>query len=268
MKVSTVLSSLSLIAFSVLGLASCQKESENVVTKNEVPQEVLGKIQQLGLSTQNAQKVEGGYLVEGDIMLTDTDLEEKPDYKMLRVGAEEQYRTNSLVTGLPRVITVSVSSTLGSAYVTAADEAIRRYNAEGLRITFRRVTSGANIALVKAPAGAGYLASAGFPSGGNPYNQVLVNSASLGSSYATTTIASVLAHEIGHCIGFRHTDYADRSYSCGGQYTNEGASNVGAVLVPGTPAGADPNSWMLACIGGGQNRPFNANDRTALNYLY
>src|SRR5687768_6007262 len=81
-------------------------------------------------------------------------------------------------------------------------------------------------------------------------------------------IATILAHEIGHCIGFRHTDYMDRSYSCGGSTANEGASTVGAILIPGTPAGPDPNSWMLACIGSGQNRPFNSNDRTALTYLY
>jgi hypothetical protein len=81
-------------------------------------------------------------------------------------------------------------------------------------------------------------------------------------------VASILAHEMGHCIGFRHTDYMDRSFSCGGSPTNEGASTVGAIQIPGTPAGPDPNSWMLSCIGSGQNRPFNANDKTALNYLY
>jgi hypothetical protein len=49
---------------------------------------------------------------------------------------------------------------------------------------------------------------------------------------------------------------------------NEGASNVGAILIPGTPAGPDPNSWMLSCIGMGENRPFNSNDQIALNFLY
>jgi hypothetical protein len=60
----------------------------------------------------------------------------------------------------------------------------------------------------------------------------------------------------------------DRSYSCGGAYTNEGASSVGAIFIPGTNAEADPESWMLACIGSGKNRPFNANDVTALSYVY
>jgi hypothetical protein len=90
----------------------------------------------------------------------------------------------------------------------------------------------------------------------------------IGTSYASTYIATIFAHEMGHCIGFRHTDYMNRAYSCGGSYYNEGASTVGAIHIPGTPTGADPNSWMLACIGYGANRPFNANDVTALRYVY
>ncbi|MGB8190835.1 MAG: M57 family metalloprotease, partial [Chitinophagaceae bacterium] len=165
-------------------------------------------------------------------------------------------------------ITVRVSTSLPSSYVTATDEAIRRYNAENLLVKFSRVTSGGNIVLSPAPAGAGYLASAGFPSGGNPYSSVRVNSAYLGSNPGTNYLGTILAHEMGHCIGFRHTDYMSRQYSCGGSAYNEGASTVGAVHIPGTPTGPDSGSWMLACIGSGQNRPFNANDRVALNYLY
>lgn len=95
-----------------------------------------------------------------------------------------------------------------------------------------------------------------------------MNSRAIGTNPNANYLATILAHELGHCIGFRHTDYMNRAYSCGGSPTNEGASTVGAVHIPGTPTTADPNSWMLACIGSGQNRPFNANDKTALNYLY
>ncbi len=78
---------------------------------------------------------------------------------------------------------------------------------------------------------------------------------------------SVIQHEIGHCIGMRHTDYMDRSYSCGGTATKEGASNVGAIFIPGTASGPDAASWMLACSNGG-DRTFNSNDVIGLNYLY
>ncbi|UYZ63076.1 zinc-dependent metalloprotease [Hymenobacter weizhouensis] len=267
MKISQLFTPLALFAASALTLSSCQ-EKANVEVKNEVSETTINQIKALGFTAAGAQKVDGGVLVEGDILLTNEMLASKPDYNMLRVGQDEQYRTTNLVGGLPRTITVRVSTSLPSAYVTATDEAIRRFNAEGLRLSFRRVTSGGNIVLSAAPSGSGYLASAGFPSGGNPYGQVLVNSGAIGTANASTYIATILAHEIGHCIGFRHTDYMGRQYSCGGSSVNEGASSVGAIHIPGTPTGPDPNSWMLACIGSGSNRPFNGNDVTALNYVY
>ena len=151
------------------------------------------------------------------------------------------------------------------SYVAALDEALARYNAQNLQLTFTRVSAGGDIDIVKG--GGNYLASAGFPSGGQPYGQVKVNSRAIGNQ-PLGTVATILAHEIGHCIGFRHTDYMNRAYSCGGAAANEGASSVGAVHIPGTPTGPDSGSWMLSCIGSGQNRPFNNNDRTALGYLY
>lgn len=269
MKVARLLMPMAVLFGAALSLSSCDKK-EDVVAKNEISEETIGQIRALGFGASDAQKVEGGVLVEGDILLTDEMLSSAPDYSMLRVGQDEQYRTTNVVStsGGTRTITIRVSSTLPSAYVTATDELIRRYNNENLRLRFSRVTSGGDIVLRAAPAGAGYLASAGFPSGGNPFGSVRVNSGAIGTANATTYIATILAHEVGHCIGFRHTDYAGRQYSCGGAAVNEGASTVGAVYIPGTPTGPDPDSWMLACIGGGSNRPFNGNDRTALNFVY
>ncbi len=257
---------LSIAVLTVLAI-SCKKDAKSPAPEG-ISQDVLTKIQALGFGTQNVQKHAEGYLVEGDIVITQEQLDQKPEMTFLRIAGEEQYRTYNLVGGLPRTITVRCSTTLPSSYVTATDEAIRRYNAENLLIHFTRVTSGGNIVLTASPSGAGYLASSGFPSGGNPYPSVLVNSSYLGSNPGTNYLATILTHEIGHCIGFRHTDYMSREYSCGGGHVNEGASTVGAVLIPGTPSGPDAGSFMLACIGAGQNRYFNTNDRTALNYLY
>jgi hypothetical protein len=237
----------------------------------EVSQDVISSIKAMGLSTNDIIADEGGYIVEGDIFIPTTDLKRSIDGAFLRVGESEQYRTTNLVTGLPRTITVALSSRIDAAvYGPVLDEVVRRYNAENLQITLTRVSSGAAITFDRASGS--YLASAGFPTaGGAPYSQVKVNTRAIGSGTSTTFInyaATIFAHELGHCIGFRHTDYANRAYSCGGAASNEGASTVGAILIPGTPAGPDPNSWMLACIGSGVNRPFNANDKTALNYLY
>lgn len=246
-------------------LFACRKNvsSEQTATPSD---EALSKIYALGFSNKNVSLDEdGNYIVEGDISLSEADLNAVPDMQFLRVGSAEQYRTYNLVTRLPRVITVSITNKLPNSYVAALDEALARYNAENLLITFKRVNSNANISIVKAAGN--YLASSGFPSSGNPYYQVKVNSNAIGSQ-PQATVASILAHEIGHCIGFRHTDYMDRSYSCNGQPVNEGASTIGAVFIPGTNPNPDPNSFMLSCIGSGDDRPFNANDKVALSYLY
>ncbi|QMU26726.1 M57 family metalloprotease [Adhaeribacter radiodurans] len=251
----------------VLGFSGCQQDPE-LAQKTDIPQATLDKIYQMGFGTNDVQQVDNGYLVEGDIFLSESVLNDQHDQKFLRIGETEQYRTTNLVyipSGSKRTITVSLASKLPTSYGDALNEAIKRYNAENLLITFQRVASNGNIQIVNG--NGSYLASAGFPSGGNPYNQVKVNTRSIGNQ-PLNTVASILAHEMGHCIGFRHTDYMNRAYSCGGSATNEGASTVGAILIPGTPSGPDPNSWMLSCIGSGMNRPFNANDRTALSYLY
>ena len=261
---------LALGASAALALTGCQKKTEEVAQPAAISNEVMTQVKALGFSTQGMQAVDNGYVVEGDILLTPELLASKTNYSMLRVGADEQYRTTNLVTGLPRVLTVSISSQFPSAYVTAIDEAIRRYNAAGLQLTFRRITSGTADLPVQYSRnlGSGVLGqSGGFPTNGNPapgFTLVprVINSTNI------NYIATIMAHEMGHCIGFRHTDYMNRAYSCGGTATNEGASTVGAILIPGTPADPDPNSWMLACVGNGVDRPFNTNDVTALGYVY
>jgi len=256
-------------------VVSCQKDTQvetPTTASSDISSEVLAKIKDRGFSTDKAQKVDGGYVVEGDIFLNNAYLQSEVTSPTLRIAEVEQYRTWNLVSSLPREITVKVSG-LGTAYVQGADLAITRYNNLGLSITFRRVTSGsADITIqgfYQGPSG-GYitLGSAGFPSGGDPYPQILMNTHpyAYGSNPNVNYVGSVIQHEIGHTIGFRHTDYMNRSYSCGSG-GNEGSAGVGAVHINSTPTGPDAGSWMLACSSGG-NATFNANDIIALNYLY
>ena len=259
---------------------SCSNEGD-VVKQDEVSDAVMAKLVNAGFDVTNQAPIvfENGYLVEGDIYMTDADIDNLKEG--LRLPVEEQYSTDNLVsTSGNRVITVYAPvggrNGYSSGMIAGLDLAIARYNAQNLEISFQRVTSsgGADISMTrlsKRDERRGVLGSAGFPTAsGDPYNQIKM-SGILESSYGLSTegIATIIAHEMGHCIGFRHTDFFDRSISCGGGTSNEGDGGVGANHIPGTPTGATASakSWMLACTDGG-DRPFNNADETALDYLY
>jgi hypothetical protein len=262
-----------------LTITACKK-SNNDVTTDGVSQATLSEIQALGFSSDGARKVNGGYLVEGDIMLSESQLKAAPISPNMIIAQEEQYRTFNLVS-VSKHPTIKValnnsSAQHDAAFSAALDEAIRRYNAEGLTISFTRVspTQSPDITVVAFYQVSNTLGSSGFPtSAGDPYNQVQMNTYWYSTGTDATNvnyIGTIMSHEIGHCIGFRHTDYMNRAYSCGGRRSNEGQANngVGAVYIPGTATGGDPNSWMLACVADKVNRPFNANDKVALKYVY
>lgn len=258
---------------------SCQDDQS--LESLDVSDAVRSQLISLGFDVINQAplKFEQGYLVEGDIYLTPSDLANMKQGARLPVA--EQYSTNNLVNAAGgRTITIYApvggNNGYSSGMIAGLDLAIARYNNENLLISFQRVTSssGANIIMSRLSKGderRGVLGSAGFPTAsGDPYNSIKM-SGILESSYGLSTagIATIIGHEMGHCVGFRHTDYYNRAISCGGAASNEGASTVGANLIPGTPATATlaAKSWMLACTDGG-DRPFNNDDKTALNYLY
>jgi len=244
---------------------------------NEIPTKVIEQLTAMGFNPDGIEKVDEGYRIERDIIITEEFLEHAGHEH--RVPGVEQYSTNNLVSaGGGRVITMYADEGrrgYSAGMIAGLDEAISRFNAMNLSISFQRIsTNNADITMARLKKGEerrGILGSAGFPTAnGEPYGEIKM-SGILESSYGLSTngIATIIAHEMGHCIGFRHTDYFDRSISCGGGTSNEGTAGVGANHIPGTPTGASlsAKSWMLSCTDGG-DRPFNNDDRTALNYLY
>lgn len=265
------------IALAAVGMLTfaCEQDSLNV---NDVPQDVIDQLTEMGFNPDGIERVEEGYRIERDIIITPEFLASNPSEH--RVPSLEQYSTNNLVsTNGNRVITMYADEGrkgYSPGMIAGLDLAIARFNAEGLGITFQRISNRNQADIVmnrlsKRDERRGVLGSAGFPtSSGDPYGEIKM-SGILESSYGLSTagIATIIAHEMGHCIGFRHTDFFDRSISCGGSPTNEGTAGVGANHIPGTPTGASlsAKSWMLSCTDGG-DRPFNGDDVTALNYLY
>ncbi|WP_299312009.1 M57 family metalloprotease [uncultured Aquimarina sp.] len=262
-----------LIALCAITFFSCEKQenpeplSENSIEQPTVPEDILQKLEQAGFYTnEGVYKYKNGYIVEYDIFLTEKEIFEYDKNSETTINSK-QYRTTNLVSGT-KTIRVYIDPALGSFAINSLNKAISRYNALNLRLTFKRTTnSGSNeIRIIPVNIPGGFLASAGFPSGGNAFKTIKLNTYYYNNTTSRADTPSVLAHEIGHAIGFRHTDYANRSFSCG-TGGNEGSAGVGAIHIPGTPTVPVANSWMLACSNG-KDRPFIASDRTALVNLY
>lgn len=261
-------------------IVSCKKAPVDDVNANALTKGEKDLIVAAGFNGNWAERTaDGSYLIEGDILLTTAQLNELVGVNPteLVVANEEHYRTTNVVS-LPssgqRTITVRLGSGFPSYYSTGLDQALARYNNLNLRIRFQRVTSGGNIVISGAnlgTSGGGCILgqASGFPTAsGNPSGGFTLSTSSCATTYLNTANKAdeVMAHEIGHCIGFRHTDYMNRS-SCG-QNANEGSAGVGAIWIPGTPTTVTGsyNSWMMACTNG--NPAFSSSDGTALNYVY
>ncbi len=273
-----------LIATTFLFFNACTPEEDvDIIDQGvQITDEVKAQFAELGFDTDDIQttdgremlapELEGGnYLLEGDIVITPENFEKMLQSSIHHTGAVgEQYRTNNLVNS-PRTISVigftGGSNALTSKMQTALQWAINNYNALNTGLTFT-LTTGTNwpafdIVVYRVGGGAG--GSAGFPSGGDPYQFVQINSGT--NSFSTNVVEHVITHEIGHCLGLRHTDYFNRSLSCG-TGGNEGSGGVGAIHIPGTPTGFDPNSIMLSCFSSSEDGEFGNFDRVALEFLY
>jgi len=115
-----------------------------------------------------------------------------------------------------RSITLDISTPDGQAVArrlaAVCDVAIENYNQLNLTLTFVRGSTGCDVTIsAKTTSGVG--GSSGFPSGGKPYGTINIGTGL--QSYSVDVNEHVITHEIGHTIGFRHSDYYNRSISCG-----------------------------------------------------
>jgi hypothetical protein len=227
-------------------------------------QEIISNLIQAGFPADDIMVVDDAVYVGRDAHVTLAASRE-----MIQSGksSAEQYRTTNLVSGKTKICVNPTSAfSSNSTLSQALDMAIANYNAQPLVFDFARGPTTGCSANITAATTTGAGGSAGFPSGGYPYGQINIGTGT--TSYGVDVCEHVITHELGHTIGFRHSDYYNRAISCGSG-GNEGTAGVGAILIPGTPSTAVVGgSIMNSCFRSSESGEFTSSDITALNYLY
>ena len=231
-------------------------------------QEIVENLTAAGFPADDIMIVDGLVYVGRDAVVS-----LQASREMLQANAaadgDEQYRTNNLVSTNVNVICV-VPRSFNTTFSQALNLAIENYNDLGLSFRMERRTStntGGCDAIIRGRISSGAAGgSAGFPSNGLPFGSFQIGSGT--AQFGVNVAAHVITHELGHCVGLRHSDFFNRSISCGSG-GNEGDGGVGAIHIAGTPTGATVGgSLMNSCFRSSESGDFTSSDRTALQTLY
>jgi len=198
-------------------------------------------LRDVGLSESGVKPFFEGYLVEGDIYVSQKVLNEYYE-GVSKKGENSQYRYNDLINTVPGSIynisykfdpSVPTSSTHG--WRLAAHQAYDEWeNVRNVQLRFQEVTSGsADITIYGYYDGSNSraIASAARPALGKPGNIVYINT--YYNFLQPDEKLMTLVHEIGHSIGFHHTNYNDPANPSVGD-PGPNPNNIPGVKIAGT----------------------------------
>lgn len=244
-------------AFALLGiillLGSCEKENDRLVSEPEISDSVKQKIASLGFDPAQIKDAGDCYLVEGDILLQKGKLDSYVPKKSLLKQAQTTYLVN-----LDKVhnITVRVDASIPTSgddnWRTEVQQAITEWNNTSSNIHLVYTTAPTADVNILSDGGSladrvyytgGYywvLAAAEFPTNiGNPGYRIRINlDTDNNRIIATSQKKYNIVHELGHCLGLRHTNW----YNPDPQQCEPTA--IGITGTPNTGTNPDPNSVM------------------------
>lgn len=236
----------------------CSKENTKETTPpvtNNSNDPVLQRILKEGYAPSDIEELPDRYIVQHDLIF----YKKEPGQDNTK-PTTEQARSPYLVAPAYRHINVYLDGSFSSINLNGIlDNVIAAYNAVGSGIQMTRVYSAAsaNITITQNSLQLGVCGQAGFPfSNGQPFNTVYISEYTLNYYGLTSTarLTMLLAHELGHCIGLRHTNWQPNG-------------ETSAIPIPSTPS-SDGASVMNGGTCGANWAGFSYNDRVALLSLY
>lgn len=243
-------------------LYSCENDNITGEKVNEqIQNEYIQMIKQLGFDEASAIDMGDYYIVEEDIRFFKKDL---PEYATLTRQARTDFlirkdKQDNILIKIDNSIPTSGKNNWRNAIV----EAINEWNSLNSYL-YMSLTTGSNYdILIQSDYGSlngNTIAVAGFPyANGNPFDSVLINF-DFNSNQTMTEGQKVynIIHELGHCVGLRHTNWKGRRESDG-------------ITITGTPNSSDnpdPNSFMNGGTALNSWNGFSYYDRLAIQTLY
>lgn len=283
-------------------LLSCSKKEKDLQESTPKPEEKITEIPSslkealtcLKFDTQGA-KMQGDYLIlENDIIISKKNLQDKIEAmaKADTSARTSQYALNpdAVLTwansgGITYFIDPSVNSIpgFGAQWVTAILEGTTDWNnIPSCHVQFTRVMQAAGAELIFYADGSPLLPGCGqnlggnvvarsrYPEGGNIGAWISIND-NISAFFDYNGMVSTIRHEVGHALGFRHSDMYNRIDGGGNEGANStttcGQQVFGGNLLLATPD-RDLNSVMVSASDGFTNTPFNNFDIRAAQLLY